>query len=123
MKVTRDGVVPVSFCVPRKSEIFQDDIFPNTYAGIPVETANEWKEGTSNEPDMSFNFAPGYVPPEKPAASFNPVVKKVEAPKSDKEIREEWEQLKNRVNYLETELAKKDAQIAELQSKLAAGSQ
>ncbi|EDR21808.1 Coronin, putative [Entamoeba dispar SAW760] len=123
MKVTRDGVVPISFCVPRKSEIFQDDIFPNTYAGIPVETANEWKEGTSNEPDMSFNFAPGFVPPEKPAASFNPVVKKVEAPKSDKEIREEWEQLKNRVNYLETELAKKDAQIAELQSKLAAGSQ
>lgn len=119
MKVTKDAVVPVTFCVPRKSEMFQDDIFPDTYAGIPVETAQEWKDGASNEPDMSFNFAPGYVPPEKPAQTFNPVVKEVEQPKTDKEIRQEWEELKNRVAYLETELAKKDAKIAELEAKLA----
>ncbi|ELP88950.1 Coronin, putative, partial [Entamoeba invadens IP1] len=53
MKVTRDAVIPVSFCVPRKSELFQDDIFPNTYAGNPVETAADGRS-TTNEPDCSF---------------------------------------------------------------------
>lgn len=122
-KVTKESVVPISFCVPRKSEMFQEDIFPNTYAGIPTETAAEWKDGADNEPDHSFNFAPGYVAPEKPAATFNPVVKPVEEPKSDKEVREEWEQLKKKVAFLESEIAKKDATIADLNAKLAAKEQ
>ncbi|GAB1226890.1 hypothetical protein ENUP19_0307G0011 [Entamoeba nuttalli] len=118
MKIVPDGVVPISFCVPRKSEFFQDDIFPNTYAGIQTETSNEWKQGITNEPNLSFNFGLQYIPPENIINSSNQCITLPKIPISDKEIKEECEQLKRRINYLETELSKKDIIINVLQSKL-----
>ena len=41
LKLTGDSVEPISFIVPRKSEAFQDDIVPDTYAGVPSLTAGE----------------------------------------------------------------------------------
>ena len=49
---------------------------------------------------------------------FNPVVKEVEKPKSEKEIRDEYETMKNRISYLEAEVARRDARIKELEEKL-----
>jgi len=40
-RLLKDMVSPVSFTVPRKSEVFQSDIFPDTYAG-PSHTAKEY---------------------------------------------------------------------------------
>ena len=34
----KDMVIPIAMQVPRKSELFQDDIFPDTYAGVPTST-------------------------------------------------------------------------------------
>ena len=121
LKLTPDKVEPISFCVPRKSEMFQDDLYCLAYAGIPSLTAEQWKSGENKDPDCSYDMAPGYVPPEKPAAEFKPVVKEVAKPKTEKELLEENEQLRNRVSYLETELAKRDQQIADLK-KAAEGS-
>lgn len=42
LKLTGTGIEPISFCVPRKSDIFQDDIYPDTYAGEPACSASEW---------------------------------------------------------------------------------
>ena len=54
LKLTSDngvGVVePLSFIVPRKSDAFQDDIFPDTYAGVPSATADEYLAGADNPP-------------------------------------------------------------------------
>jgi len=50
LRILRDGVFPVSFTVPRKSDQFQSDIFPDTYAGRPVMTAAEWASGTNRAP-------------------------------------------------------------------------
>ena len=36
-----DSVEPISFIVPRKSEAFQEDIFPDTNAGVPSLSAGE----------------------------------------------------------------------------------
>lgn len=33
---------PVSFTVPRKSELYQDDLYPDTFSGEPSLTADEW---------------------------------------------------------------------------------
>jgi coronin-1B/1C/6 len=42
LKLTpKDMVIPVSMQVPRKSELFQDDIFPDTYAGVPTSTVEQ----------------------------------------------------------------------------------
>lgn len=109
-------VEPISFTVPRKSDIFQDDLYKPCFAGVPTLTAEEWKSGATKEPDCTFNHAAGFVP-SKPA-EFKPVVKETEKPKTEKEIREEYEQMKNRIAYLETELARRDAHIKELEAQV-----
>lgn len=45
------GVVePLSFVIPRKSAVFQKDIFPPTCAGVPSHTADEWMGGSNAAP-------------------------------------------------------------------------
>jgi len=38
----KGSVEPLSFIVPRKSDAFQDDIFPDAFCGAPSMTADEW---------------------------------------------------------------------------------
>ena len=42
LHATKDLVEPISMIVPRKSEIFQDDIFPETAAASPALTGREF---------------------------------------------------------------------------------
>jgi coronin-1B/1C/6 len=53
LKVTNEsGIQPLSFYVPRKSDSFQPDIFPNTASGIPAHTGEEWWRGSSKGPQL-----------------------------------------------------------------------
>jgi len=52
LKLTSNAVEPLSFIVPRRSEAFQDDIFPDTFSGEASHTADEWLAGSSKEPIM-----------------------------------------------------------------------
>lgn len=48
LKLTNNnGVFPLQMKVPRKSEAFQDDIFPDCAAPIPAHSCAEWLEGSS----------------------------------------------------------------------------
>lgn len=50
LKVTNNaGVQPLNFFVPRKSEAFQDDIFPDTAATTPAHSFADWMGGSSKE--------------------------------------------------------------------------
>jgi len=106
---------PISFQVPRKSDMFQDDIFPDTFSGEPSLTAAEWLSGNNADP-KTYSLAPGFVQ-KKTSQEFNP--SKVEVPKelNEKELKDEMEKLQKRVAYLEAELIKKDAKIKELSEK------
>jgi len=58
LKLTKNSVIPLSFCVPRKTgaEIFQDDLFPDCFAGVPSSTPEEYFEGkNSTKVMMSMN--------------------------------------------------------------------
>eukprot|EP01118_Nematostelium_gracile_P000963 TRINITY_DN1095_c0_g3_i1.p1 TRINITY_DN1095_c0_g3~~TRINITY_DN1095_c0_g3_i1.p1 ORF type:complete len:452 (+),score=137.39 TRINITY_DN1095_c0_g3_i1:93-1448(+) len=112
LKVGTKLVEPISFQVPRKSDMFQDDIFPDCYAGEPALSADEWLSGKDAEP-KTMSLAGGFVA-KKPTVEFNP--EKQTAPKelSEKELKEENDKLTKRVAYLEAELIKKDAKIKEL---------
>jgi len=114
-KISGDGktVEPISFQVPRKSDLFQDDLFPDTYAGEPSVTAEEWFSG-KNVPPKTVSLSVGFVPKEN-KTEFKPVVKEESGPKNEKELRDEYEKLKTRVGYLEAELVKKDAKIKQLE--------
>lgn len=51
MKVTNsDGIHPLSFIVPRKSEAFQEDLFPPAPAAAPAHSSDEWVAGSSQMP-------------------------------------------------------------------------
>lgn len=51
LKLTNDQVVqPLSFIVPRKSDAFQADIFPDCPAAEPAHTAEQWMAGSSKLP-------------------------------------------------------------------------
>jgi coronin-1B/1C/6 len=112
LKITGTAVEPISFSVPRKSDQFQDDLYPPTYAGQPSLSGDEWCAGKNNDP-KTVSLSPGYVPP-KPKESDFKVQEAPKKEKSSKEIQEENEKLAKRVAYLEAELAKKDAKIKEL---------
>jgi len=61
-RIMKDYVSPVSFQVPRKSEMFQADIFPDTYAGKAVITADEYAAGTNKAP-LKKSMKPGAAGP------------------------------------------------------------
>jgi coronin-1B/1C/6 len=58
LKLTNDGIEPLSFIVPRKSDAFQDDLYPPTLAGKPAHTADEWAAG-EDKPPVRMSLDPG----------------------------------------------------------------
>jgi len=106
----------ISFQVPRKGDSFQDDIFPDCVSEEAALTADAWKSGQTAEPKRR-SMAPGFVAGKKPSEFKPQVVKEEEGPKNEKELREEYEKLKSRVAYLESELVKRDARIKQLEGK------
>ena len=42
----------IPFVVPRKSELFQEDLYPDTVSDVPAVTADEWWIGTNADPVM-----------------------------------------------------------------------
>lgn len=59
LKLTSKSIIPISFIVPRKSgeEVFQADIYPDTFAGKPALTAEEWTKG-NNKPPVLMSLDP-----------------------------------------------------------------
>lgn len=50
LHATKQLCEPISMIVPRKSEQFQDDLFPDTSAPTPALTAEEWLTGKNKNP-------------------------------------------------------------------------
>jgi len=113
LKVTPSSLEPISFNVPRKSDVFQDDIYPDTFGGEPSITASDFFAGKNAKPKL-VSLKGGFVAKER-AADFNPVQQKEEAPLSESEMKKKIEELSKRVAYLEAELIKRDARIKELE--------
>ncbi|XP_071037550.1 coronin-6 isoform X1 [Parasteatoda tepidariorum] len=55
----------IPFTVPRKSDLFQDDLYPDTLADIPALSADEWISGKDADPIL-ISLKEGYVPSKKP---------------------------------------------------------
>lgn len=114
-KATATQVEPISFRVPRKSDVFQDDLFPDCPGSSPALTADEWTSGKTAEPILQ-SLAPGFVKAAAPKAEFKPVVQEKKV-LSEADLQAEVDKLSKRISFLEAELVKKDARIKELESK------
>lgn len=52
-KTVNDTTIePVSFIVPRRSDTFQDDIYPDCFAGVAALSSTEWKSGKNSFPKV-----------------------------------------------------------------------
>lgn len=76
-KTVNDSYIePISFIVPRRAEVFQDDIFPPVVGSKPAMSAAEWfdgKEGLPAKIDLASVYA-GEEPAEV-AADYKPAVR------------------------------------------------
>jgi len=117
LKVEQNKVTPISMIVPRKSDLFQDDIFPDTSsgAGVAALTCAEWVSGQNKDP-VTVSLKDGFVV--KPKGEEMKFEKKEEdtGPKSETELRKAYAEAVNRITYLEAELHKRDMKIKELTS-------
>lgn len=60
-----------SFFKKLQSDAFQEDIYPDTFAGVPSLTADEWLAG-ENRPPVLRSLRPGEGGPEAEAKAFAP---------------------------------------------------
>lgn len=95
LKVTSNGVEPLSFTVPRKSDAFQDDIFPDTAGSEPSHTCEEWLAGSSKGP-ITISLDP------KKKAGAGSTKTKVA---SVSELRKRLAEAESRIKYLEGKLS------------------
>ncbi|RYH24690.1 hypothetical protein EON65_16560 [archaeon] len=101
LKLTTNSVEPLSFIVPRKSDGFQEDIFPDTFSGEPSHTADDWVSGSDQPPQLTkLNPAAGATSPSSRTAS------RIASFRS--------------ASSLQTELDKAQARIKELEDRLQA---
>jgi len=106
-------VEPISFQVPRKSDVFQEDLYPDTASGEPAQSAADYFGGKNAQP-KKVALGPGFVQKAKPAVEFNPTKVEEAKPLDEKELRAEVDRLTKRVAFLESELVKRDTRIKEL---------
>lgn len=116
-KLTGTEVQPISFCVPRKSDLFQDDIFPDTAGPEPSGNQDDYFGGANPDPKLvSMEAAFDGTKIQAKPQEFKAEKKEIdEGPKTEKELREAWQKQKDRIAYLEGELVKRDAKIKELE--------
>jgi len=112
-KLTGSAIEPISFTVPRKSDIFQDDLYPPTFSGEPTLSAEQWISGKNGEPKL-IQLSDNFTAAKPTESNFKTVVAETKKEKSAVELTKENEALTKRVAYLEAEVAKRDAKIKEL---------
>jgi len=110
-QVTGTQLRPLSFQVPRKSDLFQDDLFPDCRGDEPNLSLDDWLAGQNATPKL-VNLEYGFVASEKKEKTLSKVEEEKEL--SASETKGKIDELTKRVAFLEAELAKRDARIKEL---------
>lgn len=105
LKVTNSaGVHPLSFEVPRKSDAFQDDIFPPTASTEAAHSFSEWMGGSSKEPvKMSLD-------PKDRGSGAAPSAKK-QTFKTVASVSAELAEAKKRIKFLEDKLKENNISV------------
>jgi len=103
-KVTPDTVFPLSFRVPRKNSSFDEEIFPPCSSDEPALHAEQWLGGENSMP-RTVSLEGGYVPSNR-SMDTDFVKTEVEKEPAGEELLRQWRAQKDRIAFLEAELAK-----------------
>jgi len=124
-KLHQNGLCePISMIVPRRSDRFQEDLYPLTQGDIQSLEAEEWLSGKNAEPVM-ISLKEGYRPTEK---NFVAVEKKQieiiemfpqkEPPSNEKELRKAFYDHEDEIRKLKELLQARDLRIRQLERQL-----
>lgn len=105
MRLLGDSVQPVSFIVPRKTELFQADIFPDTYAYQPSASVEEYFSGINKAPIMRSMNPKNAAAVGAAAAAAAANQQEIKAQKSPAELQKELDAAYARIAELEKALA------------------
>ncbi|XP_069788862.1 coronin-1C-like isoform X2 [Narcine bancroftii] len=121
---------PIIMTVPRKSDLYQDDLYPDTIGPEPAMEAEEWFEGKNKDPIL-ISLKDGYVPvksrefkaqrtyldkPQKKSESGNAPMKGT-FPNVNSESK--LEELLQEIKTLKATVASQDERIANLEDQMA----
>jgi len=81
-QVTGSQLRPLSFQVPRKSDLFQDDLFPDCRGDEPNLSMEEWLAGENATPKL-VNLEHGFVASEKKERTISKVEEEKELSAAD----------------------------------------
>jgi len=102
--------------VPRKSDAFQEDLFPPTISGEAALTADEFWSGKTANPNK-ISLEKGFTAGVRKDVNFSAAKLddgKDTEPKTDKEFREAYYKLKKEVEDLKNKVNLKDVEILKL---------
>lgn len=108
MRLLKDKIVPISFQVPRKSDMFAEDLFPDTYAGVPALTSQQYFAGENAEPP-TVSMKPGSTP-----SAPTGVAIQFKAQKSPAELQKELSEAEARIAELMAENEKLKKKVVDL---------
>jgi len=125
LKLENKIVTPISFQVPRRSDLFQPDIFPDTQAPEPSLSADEYFAGQTKEPVM-VSMKPGENKYAGKSNTFSAEKVEKKAPKpnmpkpasSPQELQKQNEELRKRVEELFQENYALKNKVEALESQL-----
>lgn len=127
--VTLKGLIePISMIVPRRSDTYQEDIYPMTAGTEPALTASEWLSGINRDPVL-MSLKEGYRKSEQqvfkaPAREKkNVVVNGIDLlenvpPRTENEMLRMFFRQQEELRRLKEELATKDVRIRQLELEL-----
>uniref|UniRef100_A0A6Q2ZFM9 Coronin n=1 Tax=Esox lucius TaxID=8010 RepID=A0A6Q2ZFM9_ESOLU len=126
--VTLKGLIePISMIVPRRSETYQEDIYPMTASTEPAVTADEWLSGIDREPVL-MSLKAGYKRPcrtafKAPRKGWKTMVNGLDLlesipPKTENELLRMFFRQQDELKRLRDELVQKDVRVQQLELEL-----
>merc|ERR1712232_1077482 len=106
LKLGSNEITPLNFICPRKSDLFQEDLFPDAYAGQSAMSAEDFFGGKSKKPVL-MSLDPDKRTDVKKTDN-KPAMKKV---KTAKELQKELDKANARIKELEAKLKKHNISI------------
>eukprot|EP00747_Dinoflagellata_sp_TGD_P167367 gnl/TRDRNA2_/TRDRNA2_191646_c0_seq1.p1 gnl/TRDRNA2_/TRDRNA2_191646_c0~~gnl/TRDRNA2_/TRDRNA2_191646_c0_seq1.p1 ORF type:complete len:462 (+),score=126.17 gnl/TRDRNA2_/TRDRNA2_191646_c0_seq1:27-1388(+) len=110
LKLESTAIQPIFFKVPRKSEAFQEDLYPACQAGVPAMSADDWCAGAEAKIPVNCSMKPGESSPTPKAQAASASVGVV----SVKDLKKQLADAQAKIQELEKENAALKAEVATL---------
>mmetsp|Transcript_36085 Transcript_36085/g.103740 ORF Transcript_36085/g.103740 Transcript_36085/m.103740 type:complete len:459 (+) Transcript_36085:80-1456(+) len=114
LKLENTAVIPISFRVPRKSEAFQEDIFPDCPAGVPAMASDEWVTTTEARGPIRRSMQPGSEDAAAAAKAASAAASTSTGVVSVKDLKKQLGDAQARILALEKENEQLKADLAQL---------